>query len=63
MTSDLIVTAFGPETRKLAWRGDRAALADVLADAVREGDVVITMGAGDITATASELLDRLRRAA
>jgi UDP-N-acetylmuramate--alanine ligase len=63
VTSDLIVTAFGPDKQKLAWRGDRAALADALADAVREGDVVITMGAGDITATASELLDRLRRAA
>jgi UDP-N-acetylmuramate-alanine ligase len=30
---------------------------------VRSGDVVVVMGAGDITKTASELLARLRRAA
>ena len=63
ITADLIANAFGPEKRKLAWRGDRAALADALAAGVRDGDVVITMGAGDITKTGPELLDRLRRAA
>jgi UDP-N-acetylmuramate--alanine ligase len=63
VTSDLIVAAFGSETRRLAWRGDRPALADSLATDVRAGDVVITMGAGDITATAAELLDRLRPSA
>ena len=62
VTSDLIVTAFGPEKHKLRWRGDRAALAEAVAGVARDGDVVITMGAGDITTTASELLDRLRRA-
>ncbi len=49
--------------RKLLWRGERGALADALASAVLEGDVVITMGAGDITRTGPELLARLRRAA
>ena len=63
VTSDLIAQAFGAERRKLAWRGDRTALADALASEVRVGDVVITMGAGDITKTGPELLDRLRRAA
>jgi UDP-N-acetylmuramate--alanine ligase len=63
VTADLIVSAFGAEKHRLAWRGDRASLADALADGIRAGDVVITMGAGDITATASELLDRLRPAA
>jgi UDP-N-acetylmuramate--alanine ligase len=63
VTADLIVSAFGPERRKLAWRGDRGGLADALAAAVRDGDVVITMGAGDITKTGRELLARLRRAA
>jgi UDP-N-acetylmuramate--alanine ligase len=63
ITADLIVNAFGPEKRKLAWRGDRGALADALASGVREGDVVITMGAGDITKTGPELLARLRPAA
>jgi UDP-N-acetylmuramate--alanine ligase len=63
VTSDLIVQAFGPERRKLAWRGERSALADALAAGVGDGDVVITMGAGDITQTGPELLARLRRAA
>jgi UDP-N-acetylmuramate--alanine ligase len=66
VTADLIATAFiateggGP---KLSWRGDRSLLAEALAAAVRDGDVVITMGAGDITKTAGELLARLQRAA
>lgn len=63
VTADLIVNAMGADRGKLAWRGDRAGLADALAGAVRDGDVVITMGAGDITKTAAELLARLRRAA
>lgn len=63
VTADLIVDAFGPEKRKLSWRGDRTRLADALAEGVRDGDVVITMGAGDITKTGPELLTRLRRAA
>ena len=44
---------------KLAWRGERSALADALASSAREGDVVITIGAGDITKTGPELLKRL----
>lgn len=63
VTADLIVAAFGRETAKLSWRGDRSSLAEALASGVRSGDVVITMGAGDITKTAAELLARLRRAA
>lgn len=62
ITADLIASAFGPERHKLAWRGDRAALAEALAAGVREGDVVITMGAGDITKTGPELLARLQPA-
>ena len=56
VSADLIASAFGPETHRLAWRGARADLSAALAGAVREGDVVITMGAGDVTRTASELL-------
>lgn len=63
VTADLIAEAFGTERPKLAWRGERASLADALAERVRDGDVVITMGAGDITRTGPELLDRLHRAA
>src|ERR1043165_8136741 len=44
---------------KLAWRGERSALADALATTTRTGDVVITIGAGDITKTGPELLKRL----
>jgi UDP-N-acetylmuramate--alanine ligase len=63
VTTDLIESAFGAERKKLLWRGERATLADALAATVRSGDVVVVMGAGDITKTASELLARLRRAA
>jgi UDP-N-acetylmuramate--alanine ligase len=47
------------EKGKLAWRGERSGLADALASATREGDIVITIGAGDITKTGPELLKRL----
>jgi len=38
------------------WEGPRADAARALSDEVREGDVVITIGAGDITRTGPELL-------
>jgi UDP-N-acetylmuramate--alanine ligase len=38
-----------------AWEGPRSRLAAALAREVREGDVVLTMGAGDITNTGPEL--------
>ncbi len=43
----------------LAWHGDRAELANALLNVVRPGDVVLTVGAGDITRTGGELLARL----
>jgi UDP-N-acetylmuramate--alanine ligase len=48
-----------PETC-LQWSGARTVLAGALRTFVREGDVVITMGAGDITKTGPELLAALR---
>lgn len=60
VTASLIAEAFGPEAAKLVWRGERVAVADALMQGAREGDVVLTMGAGDITRTAPELLVRLR---
>lgn len=44
----------------LRWRGPRGEVAAALQDMVQDGDVVLTMGAGDITRTGPELLDRLR---
>lgn len=41
------------------WEGDRSRLAQALAERVETGDVVITIGAGDITKTAGELRDLL----
>jgi UDP-N-acetylmuramate--alanine ligase len=41
------------------WVEQRAGLTDVLIPLVREGDVVLTLGAGDITEIGPELLQRL----
>ena len=41
------------------WQGGRDDAAAALAAFVRDGDVVLTMGAGDITRTGAELLHRL----
>jgi UDP-N-acetylmuramate--alanine ligase len=50
-----------PEAQ-LRWRGPRDGAAAAAHALVEPGDVVITMGAGDITRTGPELLDRLRLA-
>lgn len=59
VTSDLIERALRGAGGSLAWRGDRPVLAEALAGAVRQGDIVLTIGAGDITKTGPELLQRL----
>ena len=59
VTSDLIEHALKSAGGTLAWRGDRRSLAETLAGAVHKGDVVLTIGAGDITKTGPELLARL----
>ncbi|MGQ0714078.1 MAG: UDP-N-acetylmuramate--L-alanine ligase [Gemmatimonadaceae bacterium] len=59
VTSDLIARALRGAGGELAWRGDRPVLAEALAEVVRQGDVVLTIGAGDITKTGPELLERL----
>ena len=61
VTSSLVADALTAAGGTLTWRGDRSALADALASSVREGDVVLTVGAGDITKTGPELLARLSR--
>ena len=61
VTSDLIATAAAKAGKPVTWRGARNDLATALATAVRPGDVVITLGAGDITKTGPELLTALGR--
>ena len=56
VTSALIAHAASLAGRAPAWTGPRSAAAAGLADLVREGDVVFTIGAGDITKTGPELL-------
>ena len=59
VTAGLIADAATAAGRAPQWRGKRDDLAAALADAVRPGDVVFTVGAGDITRTGGELLARL----
>lgn len=62
VTSAIVADALRAAGRAPAWLGARDALADAIAEAVHTGDVVITLGAGDITRTGPELLQRLSRA-
>ena len=55
VTADLIVDALRAKGRTVDWRGDRGSLSPALCDFVRAGDVVLTIGAGDITRTGPEL--------
>jgi UDP-N-acetylmuramate--alanine ligase len=55
----LVADALRAAGRTAEWRGERGGMAEALATLVREGDVVITLGAGDITRTGPELLQRL----
>lgn len=61
VTSALIGDEMARAGAAPVWTGDREALAGALLDFVREGDVVLTLGAGDITRTGPELLRRLTR--
>jgi len=63
VTAQLIVDAVKAAGGTLSWRGARAELAQALASSARDGDVVLVMGAGDITKTGPELLARLGDAA
>ena len=56
VSSDLIARAIKDHGGTVVWRGERAALASGLRQAVQAGDVVLTIGAGDITRTGPELL-------
>jgi len=56
VSSSLIADLMPAARGHLAWRGERSDLAPALAASARAGDVVILMGAGDITHTGPELL-------
>ena len=55
VTSELIATPMRNDGRAPLWEGPRARLAEALGEIVKEGDVVLTIGAGDITRTGPEL--------
>lgn len=59
ITSAIIAEPLRKAGHAPAWEGARGAMAAALAAAARPGDVVITVGAGDVTLTARELLDLL----
>ncbi len=55
VSSALIANAMARAGKVPAWQGSRSESAAALRDSVTEGDVVITIGAGDITRTGLEL--------
>jgi UDP-N-acetylmuramate--alanine ligase len=55
VSSELVSSSMKQGGRPVIWQGPRSDLADALSQFVREGDVVITIGAGDITQTGREL--------
>jgi len=59
ITSELVASSMKLAGRAVIWQGARSDLADALAPFVMTGDVVITIGAGDITRTGPELKTRL----
>jgi UDP-N-acetylmuramate--alanine ligase len=59
ISSDLIASALSRAGQPVVWQGPRSELCDALGGFVKKGDVVITIGAGDITRTGPELKQRL----
>jgi len=63
VTSDLVAASMLRAGRGVTWQGSRAELASALSTFVQDGDVVITIGAGDITRTGPELRRQLEERA
>lgn len=63
VSSDLIAAAAESAGRAPAWRGRRSELAHGILHLLHSGDVVLTIGAGDITLVGPELLAALRSGA
>ena len=62
VSSQLIADAMLSLARAPDWQGPRGELATALSASAQEGDVVLTIGAGDITKTGPELLALLEQA-
>ena len=60
VTGQVVARAAERAGARTVWAPARAGLAATVAKLVRVGDVVLTLGAGDITGVGSELLARLR---
>jgi UDP-N-acetylmuramate--alanine ligase len=60
VSSEMIAEPMKAASMPPQWQGPRTELADALDRFAKQGDVVITIGAGDITKTGPELLDRLQ---
>jgi UDP-N-acetylmuramate--alanine ligase len=61
VTAEALARAIGERGhRDVAWLGDVGSAAESLAREVREGDVVLTLGAGNVWMAGEELLRRLR---
>jgi UDP-N-acetylmuramate--alanine ligase len=56
VTSALVAAEMARLGRPPVWQGPRAALATALRDDLRRNDLVVTMGAGDVTRVGPELL-------
>jgi UDP-N-acetylmuramate--alanine ligase len=61
VTSGLIANAMREAGKTPEWTGPRSEAARALAGFVKDGDVVLTIGAGDITRTGPELLSILEQ--
>ena len=56
VTSALVADETARAGRAVTWQGPRSEMARALAGIVRAGDVVLTVGAGDVTVTGPELM-------
>ena len=63
VTSQLVADEMAAVDKSPAWTGPRVMLADALAAAVRPNDLVVTMGAGDVTHVGPLLLRALASSA
>lgn len=59
VSAQLIADAVATSGSKVTWQGPRASMAAALGALVAPGDVVLTIGAGDVTKTGPELRDLL----